>query len=210
VIEDAAQAHGAYYQDSRAGSIGDAAAFSFYPGKNLGALGDGGAVMTNDSALADMVRMLANYGCNTKYYSLYKGFNSRLDELQATALQVKLSRLDADNERRREVARIYSEEIQNPLVQVPYHGEVDCSVFHIYPLLCECREELQQFLAERGVQTLIHYPVPPHKQEAYSELNGAELPVTEYITAHELSLPISPVMTDDEARYVVQMVNDFQ
>ncbi len=210
VIEDAAQAHGAYYQDSRAGSIGDAAAFSFYPGKNLGALGDGGAVLTNDSALADHVHMLANYGCSTKYYSLYKGFNSRLDELQATALQVKLPRLDADNEQRRVIARIYSEEIQNPLVQVPYHGDVECSVFHIYPLLCECREDLQQYLSEQGIQTLIHYPVPPHKQEAYSELDAPDLPVTEYITAHELSLPISPVMSPDEARYVVQAINDFQ
>ena len=209
VIEDAAQAHGACYQGRRAGNLGDAAAFSFYPGKNLGALGDGGAVTTHDAELAKVVRALANYGSSAKYVFPYKGINSRLDEVQAAVLRHKLARLDADNERRRHVAERYMEGICHPLVALPEWREREGHVFHIFAVRCARRDALQAHLAGQGVQTLIHYPVPPHKQEAYREWNSRSYPVTERIHREELSLPISPVMTEEEVDIVVNAVNCF-
>jgi dTDP-4-amino-4,6-dideoxygalactose transaminase len=207
VLEDCAQSHGASYMGHRAGALGDAAAFSFYPGKNLGALGDAGAVTTDDEQLARTVRTLAFYGSEKKYVNQYKGLNSRLDEIQAAVLKVKLPRLDEDNKRRQEVAARYLQEINNPNVQLPH--TVRNHVFHIFPVLCVRRDALQQHLAEQGIQTVVHYPIPPHKQQAYAEWNTCSYPVTERIHREELSLPISPVMTSEEVESVVQAVNSF-
>lgn len=209
VVEDCAQAHGALYKGTRVGALGDAAAFSFYPGKNLGALGDGGAVVTGDRLLARTVRMLANYGSRQKYVNQYKGINSRLDELQAAVLCVKLSRLDADNDRRRQIARRYIRQMNNPLVQMPEVHSWLGHVFHVFTVRCQHRDALQKHLAEQGIQTLIHYPIPPHRQEAYREWSHLSFPVTERIHSEILSLPISPVMTDDEVQCVIDAVNGF-
>lgn len=209
LIEDNAQAHGCRYKGRRTGSLGHAAAHSFYPGKNLGALGDGGAVTTDDSTLAATIRSLANYGSSRKYVFKYKGRNSRLDEIQAAVLRAKLPHLDADNMKRREIARIYLDRINNPLVKLPDFEDPDANVLHIFPILTENRDQLQKFLAENGVQTLIHYPIPPHKQECYAEWNNLSFPLTEQIAAQELSLPISPVMTAEEAIKVAELINLF-
>ena len=210
VVEDAAQAHGALYQGRRAGHLGDAAGFSFYPGKNLGAIGDAGCVTTDDDQLAETVRMMGNYGCSEKYVNRYKGMNSRTDELQAAVLRVKLPRLDEDNARRRELARMYSEGIQNPLITLPAMPKDPTEhVFYVYPIRCPAREQLQKYLAENGVQTLIHYPIPPHKQEAFGEWNERRLPVTERIHREILSLPISPLMTDCQVQRIVKVLNAF-
>lgn len=209
VIEDAAQAHGAVYKGRRTGNLGDAAAFSFYPGKNLGALGDGGAVVTNDAELAKVVRALANYGSSVKYVFPYKGINSRLDEVQAAVLHHKLPRLDADNECRRRIAERYMAGIRNPLVALPEWREREGHVFHIFAIRCKQRDALQAYLAEQGIQTLIHYPVPPHKQEAYREWNDRSYPITERIHREELSLPVSPVMAEAEADAVIDAINRF-
>ena len=210
VIEDCAQAHGALYKGARVGALADAAAFSFYPGKNLGALGDGGAVVTSDRQLARTVRTLANYGSREKYVNQYLGMNSRLDELQAAALNVKLRRLDADNDRRRQIARRYIKQMNNPLVQMPCVHTWLGHVFHLFTVRCERRDELQKYLSSRGIQTLIHYPIPPHKQEAYSEWNYLLLPITERIHSQILSIPISPVMTDEEVKEIIESVNSFK
>lgn len=215
LIEDNAQAHGCMYVDPegvrrRTGSLGDAAGHSFYPGKNLGALGDGGAVTTDDKMLADTIRILANYGSERKYVFKYCGYNSRLDELQAAILRAKLPHLDDDNNRRRHIARLYIDNISNPEITTPTVENFDSHVFHIFPILCNHREELQNYLSENGVQTLIHYPVPPHKQECYKEWNNLNLPVSESIHQRELSLPISPVMTDQEAMTVISLLNRFR
>ena len=210
IVEDCAQAHGALYKGARVGALGDAAAFSFYPGKNLGALGDGGAVVTGDRLLARTVRTLANYGSREKYVHQTKGLNSRLDEVQATVLRVKLARLDADNDRRRQIARRYIKQISNPLVRTPQVRSWLGHVFHVFTVRCEYRDELQQYLSAQGIQTLIHYPTPPHKQEAYKEWNHLSLPVTERIHREILSLPISPVMTDEEVQQVIDAVNSFR
>ena len=207
VVEDAAQAHGAIYNGKRTGSLGDAAGFSFYPAKNLGALGDGGAVTTNDESLAAMVRSIANYGSSAKYVHLYKGINSRLDELQAAVLRLKLSRLDADNERRRLIASQYMTHIQNTQLTLPRVDDWQQHVFHIFPIFSSCRDRLQTFLAEEGIQTQIHYPIPPHKQEALTEYAALSLPVTEQIHREELSLPMSPLMTVEEVAYVIAAIN---
>lgn len=209
VVEDCAQAHGALYKGARAGALGNAAAFSFYPGKNLGALGDGGAVVTDDRLLARTVRTLANYGSQEKYVNRYKGINSRLDELQAAVLNVKLARLDADNDRRRQIARRYIRQMNNPHVQMPKVHSWLRHVFHLFTVRCERRDELQKHLAAQGIQTLIHYPIPPHKQEAYREWEHLSFPVTERIHREILSIPISPVMTDDEVQRVIDAVNSF-
>lgn len=219
LIEDNAQAHGCLYGDRRTGSLGIAAAHSFYPGKNLGALGDGGAVTTSDRGLAETVRTLANYGSSEKYIFRYRGRNSRLDEIQAAVLDVKLSYLDEDNEKRRQIGRIYFNGITNPEVVLPgkdlYFSQdpdkkapVD-NVYHIFPILTDHRDSLQAYLKRNGVQTLIHYPVPPHLQECYKDWAPLSLPVTESIHDRELSLPISPVMTAGEARRVVDLINSF-
>ena len=211
LVEDNAQAHGCKHTDgSITGSIGDAAGHSFYPGKNLGALGDGGAVTTNDKVLADTVRTLANYGSSKKYVFKYTGRNSRMDEIQAAVLDVKLRHLDEDNDARRIIADIYYKGIKNPLVTLPARLEDAQNVYHLFPLFCEYRDELQEHLKQQGVQTLIHYPIPPHKQECYSQWNQLSLPVTEKIHSRELSLPISPVMTADEAHEVVRVINAFR
>lgn len=212
LLEDNAQAHGCLYtggqaEPRRTGSLGLAAAHSFYPGKNLGALGDGGAVTTDDTALADMVRVLANYGSSRKYVFRYCGRNSRLDEIQAAALDVKLRHLDEDNDRRRRIARIYIDGIRHPDVTVPEVPDMRSHVFHIFPVLSPRRDGLRDHLAARGVETLIHYPIPPHRQECYAGWAGLSLPVTEMIHARELSLPMSPAMTEEEAREVVEKIN---
>lgn len=211
LVEDNAQAHGCQYiKGIRTGSIGDAAGHSFYPGKNLGALGDGGAVTTSDEALADCVRALANYGSQQKYAFKYCGRNSRLDEIQAAMLDVKLRHLDSDNQRRQEVAHYYYDHIQNPLISLPRRLDDLQNVYHIFPILCSKRDQLQQYLTENGIQTLIHYPIPPHQQACYKEWNNRCLPVTEKIHQQELSLPISPVLTDEEVQRIVHALNSFR
>lgn len=209
VVEDAAQSHGAVYHGKRTGNLGDAAGFSFYPAKNLGALGDGGAVTTNDQQLAAMIRSIANYGSSAKYVHLCKGINSRLDELQAAVLRLKLARLDVDNERRRNIACRYLDGIKNPLLTLPSVDDWKQHVFHIFPVFSSCRDRLQAFLAAEGIQAQIHYPIPPHKQEAFIEYSSLSLPVTERIHREELSLPMSPLMTDEEVDTVIAALNRF-
>ncbi len=209
VIEDAAQGHGAQYQGRRTGNLGDAAGFSFYPGKNLGCLGDGGCVTTSDEVLAAKVRAIANYGSDRKYHHIYKGTNSRLDELQAAVLDVKLPHLDADNARRREIAAYYRKHIQNPLIVLPQTYEETAHVWHIFAVRCPRRDDLQTYLKEQGIETLIHYPTPPHHQGAYAEWKDCSYPISEQIHREELSLPMSPVMTDEEVKKVVAACNQF-
>lgn len=211
LVEDNAQAHGCRYSDGRrTGSLGDAAGHSFYPGKNLGALGDGGAVTCNDPQLADTVRALANYGSQRKYVFKYTGRNSRLDEIQAAVLDVKLRHLDECNQIRQAIANIYYEGINNPLITLPAHLDDHQNVYHLFPVFCERRDEFQEYLMQNGIQTLIHYPIPPHKQECYRQWNHLSLPITEKIHQEELSLPIGPAMSHDEAREVVRIVNAFE
>ncbi|MCM1028440.1 MAG: DegT/DnrJ/EryC1/StrS family aminotransferase [Alloprevotella sp.] len=212
LIEDNAQAHGCRYGHRLTGSLGDAAGHSFYPGKNLGALGDGGIVTTSDPLLASTVRALANYGSSRKYVCPYRGRNSRLDELQAAFLSVKLPHLDDDNARRRLIAAQYHAEINNPLVTLPAPpAEQHENVWHIFPILAEKRDGLMAHMASRGVESLIHYPIPPHRQVCYAAEPWARrcLPVTDLIHSHELSLPISPAMTKEQIRAVIDAVNSF-
>ena len=209
LVEDNAQAHGCRFRDRRTGSLGHAAGHSFYPGKNLGAFGDAGAVTTDDKELADCIRALANYGSQKKYVFKYKGKNSRLDEIHAAVLDVKLRYLDEDNKHRQMIAKYYYEFINNSLIKLPVRLDDENNVYHIYPLLCERRDELQRYLTENGIQTLIHYPIPPHKQECYKEWNDISLPITEQIHNQELSLPISPVTSMEEAALVVERINNF-
>lgn len=210
LVEDNAQAHGCKYTDGRlTGSIGDAAGHSFYPGKNLGALGDGGAVTTNDPELAAAVRALANYGSQKKYVFKYTGRNSRLDEIQAAVLDVKLKYLVEDNAHRKEVAHYYYEHISNPLIKLPDLIPDGQNVYHLFPVFCEKRDELHDYLEANGVGTVIHYPIPPHKQECYKEWESMSLPQTEYIADHELSLPIGPSIKKDEVAKVVALINAF-
>lgn len=228
IIEDNAQAAGAEWGSTvtgapgsgsaarRTGSLGDAAGNSFYPGKNLGALGDGGAVTTNDDELAGVVRALANYGSTKKYVNDYQGLNSRLDEMQAAVLRIKLPRLDEDNRRRRHIARQYHSLISGPGIILPMaagtgniekdHGHV----YHLFVVRHPERDRLQQYLTDNGVQTLIHYPVPPHKQRAYSHWNGKTFPLTEQIHREVISLPVSQVMEDEEYRKVAEIINNFR
>lgn len=210
VVEDCAQAHGVLYKGKkRAGNLGDAAGFSFYPGKNLGALGDAGAVTTQDGNLAARVRELANYGSSVKYVNVHKGINSRLDELHAAVLSLKLDRLDEDNDKRRKIASRYIEEIHHPDISLPFLGEPSAHVFHVFAILAKHREALQLYLRNNGVQTLIHYPIPPHRQEALKEFDNLSLSITERIHAEELSLPISPMLTEEEVSYVIEAINRF-
>jgi dTDP-4-amino-4,6-dideoxygalactose transaminase len=206
LVEDNAQAHGCKYTGGRVtGSIGDAAGHSFYPGKNLGALGDAGAITTNDDQLAAMCRALANYGSDEKYVFPYKGKNSRIDELQAAVLSVKLRYLDEDNSRRKTIARYYQENITNPNIILPHADGTD-NVYHIFPILSPQRDSLARILREKGIGTMIHYPIPPHKQKCYSEWHSLSLPITERIHAQELSLPCNQAMTDDEVEAVVEAI----
>ena len=231
LIEDNAQAHGCTFggtdvsgwcerkvvgcgnevQDSprRTGSLGSAAAHSFYPGKNLGALGDGGAVTTDDSELAEMVRTLANYGSSRKYIFPYEGRNSRLDEIQAAVLDVKLAYLDIDNECRRRLAALYIDNVRNPFITIPTEDYCSDNVFHIFPVLCNRRDELRKYLYDNGVQTVIHYPVPPHKQDCYRQMADLSLPITERIHSEELSIPCNQVLTENEINTVIGLLNSF-
>ncbi|MDL2213368.1 DegT/DnrJ/EryC1/StrS family aminotransferase [Bacteroides sp. OttesenSCG-928-E20] len=210
VVEDAAQAHGAIYMGRRAGGIGDAAAFSFYPSKNLGALGDGGAITTNDKLLAETIRALANYGSVEKHVHLYKGLNSRLDEIHSAVLSLKLQRLDADNELRRTIARRYFAEINHPFVLLPQIEHWESNVFHVFPVFCQRRDQLKSWLKEHGVNTQVHYRTPPHRQDALKEYYSENYPITEQIHREELSLPIFPGMRDDEIQQVIDAVNSFE
>lgn len=207
LIEDNAQAHGCIFHGKRTGSLGDAAGHSFYPGKNLGALGDGGAVTTDDTALSDTIRALANYGSQKKYIFKYKGINSRLDEIQAAVLRAKLPHLDDDNLRRKEIARKYMEGIANPAIMIPEIKDWDSNVFHVFPVFTDRRDELQNYLSEHGIQPLIHYPIPPHRQECYKEWSAKSFPISERLHATELSLPISPYLTSEEADTVISFLN---
>ncbi len=197
----------------RTGSLGDASGHSFYPGKNLGALGDAGAITTDNDELADVARTIANYGSKIKYQNLYKGLNSRLDEIQAAILRVKLAHLDADNHRRSEIAQYYINNIKHPEIILPsapsYPPNASGHVWHLFVIRTDKRDQVQKYLFEKEIQTMIHYPIPPHKQQAYKEWNSLSFPVTELIHDQVLSLPISPILTGDELEYVVQSVNAF-
>ena len=209
VLEDCAQAHGANIDGKKVGNWGDAAGFSFYPGKNLGALGDAGAITTNNDELAQTVKALRNYGSHKKYENLYQGINSRLDEIQAAMLRVKLDYLDQETARRREIANCYCSEITNPLIQLPEWNNDDNHVFHLFVIQTPKRDELQKYLADNGVQTVIHYPIPPHKQPAYAEWNQQVLPVTEKIHQQVLSLPIDPTMSLQQVTIITDLLNNY-
>lgn len=217
IIEDNAQAIGGIWKGKRTGSLGDAAGFSFYPGKNLGALGDGGAVTTNDDRLAEIIRPLGNYGSEQKYLNRFKGLNSRLDEIQAAFLDVKLKYLDDENASRRQIAYTYCNGILNPEIILPVTGEQVKKIpddlthtWHLFVIRSKQRDKLREFLQNKGVDTLIHYPVPPHKQKAYPEFSGLVLPITEQIHDEVLSLPISPVISESEVSSVVDTINKFK
>ncbi|MCS4300076.1 MULTISPECIES: DegT/DnrJ/EryC1/StrS family aminotransferase [Acinetobacter] len=213
VLEDSAQSHGAEIDGKKAGNWGDASGFSFYPGKNLGALGDAGAVTTNDEELAQMLRALRNYGSHEKYKNLVPGVNSRLDEIQAAMLDVKLKFLDKEIEHRRKIASLYLEKINNPLIELPLSNinaeKYQQHVWHLFVIRTEYRETLQNYLAENGVQTLIHYPIPPHKQEAYKEWNDLSYPISEKIHVEVMSLPIGPTLSLEDVEKVIQLCNYF-
>lgn len=209
IIEDSAQAHGAIYQENRTGNLGDASGFSFYPGKNLGCMGDGGAVTTTDEELFNKIKAIANYGSDRKYHHIYKGVNSRLDEIQAAVLDIKLKHLDSDNNKRREISKYYRENIKNSKIILPETYDEKSHVWHIFAVRTKNRDEFQKYLTEKGIQTIIHYPTPPHKQGAYKEWNKLSFPITEEIHNTILSLPISPVMTDSEIEKVVEVVNEY-
>lgn len=213
VLEDSAQSHGAQIQGKKAGNWGDASGFSFYPGKNLGALGDAGAVTTNDAELATMLKALRNYGSHEKYKNLVPGVNSRLDEIQAAMLDIKLKYLEQETQHRRHIADLYLNGIKNPLIQLPLK-EVNAEsylqhVWHLFVIRSNQREALQQYLLNHGVQTLIHYPIPPHKQQAYKEWNNLSYPLTEKIHQQVLSLPMSPTLSFDEAKKIIDLCNSF-
>jgi dTDP-4-amino-4,6-dideoxygalactose transaminase len=210
VIEDAAQSHGATYKGRKTGSLGDAAGFSFYPGKNLGAMGDGGAVTTDDDGLAEVLRALRNFGSEKKYINRYRGVNSRLDEIQAAILSVKLKHLDEDNNRRRKVAESYLASIRNDSVILPFVSPGCQHAWHLFVVRVKNRQAFSAYLEKNGVETVIHYPVAPHKQEAYSGWSSLSLPITETIHDEVISLPISPVLTENETNRVIEQVNNFR
>lgn len=211
LVEDNAQAHGCRFDGRRTGSLGEAAGHSFYPGKNLGALGDGGAVTTDNKELAECIRALANYGSQKKYVFKYRGRNSRLDEIQAAVLDVKLRHLDDDNHMRQQVAACYYDNIKNPLVTLPKRLPDENNVYHLFPVFCERRDELQQYLLKNGIQTLIHYPIPPHQQECYAGVwEGLSLPITEKMAKQELSLPIGPSIDTLSLQKVFDTINDYK
>lgn len=218
VIEDSAQAHGVKmkyetrgtkYEVKKSENLSDASAFSFYPGKNLGSLGDAGAVTTNDDKLAKIIHSLRNYGSETKYYNDCIGVNSRLDELQAAFLNVKLPNLNAENQQRRNSAKCYLSEIKNDKIILPFWDLSDNHVFHLFVIRTENREDLQHYLLENGIETMIHYPIPPHKQKAFKLWNNLSFPITEKIHNEVLSLPMSPVLTVDEVSFVISILNKY-
>ncbi|SDW70427.1 DegT/DnrJ/EryC1/StrS family aminotransferase [Flavobacterium degerlachei] len=211
IVEDNAQAIGATWQGIKSGNLGDAAGFSFYPGKNLGALGDAGAVSCKDEELAIAIRAIANYGSTKKYVNVFQGLNSRLDEIQAVVLTVKLKYIDEANDRRRTIAKRYCDEIQNELIVLPIPPlKPQEHVWHLFVIRNKNRNNLQNYLKNIGVETLIHYPIPPHKQHAYEEMNNLSFPITELIHDEVLSLPISPVMTNDEVSKVITALNNYK
>lgn len=209
VLEDSAQAHGASLDGKKAGNWGDASGFSFYPGKNLGALGDAGAVTTNDDELANILRALRNYGSHEKYKNLFQGVNSRLDEIQAAMLSVKLKHLDTEITHRRKVATAYLAGINNSAITLPVPHD-EAHVWHVFVIRCQQREALQQHLADQGVQTLIHYPIPPHQQQAYQEWNTHSYPISEMIHDQVMSLPMGPTITDEQVATVIAACNSFK
>ena len=214
VLEDSAQSHGAQIQGKKAGNWGHASGFSFYPGKNLGALGDAGAVTTNDAELATMLKALRNYGSHEKYKNLVPGVNSRLDEIQAAMLDVKLKYLDQETQHRRFIANLYLDGIKNPVIQLPLK-EVNAEtyeqhVWHLFVIRTNQRDALQKYLLDRGVQTLIHYPIPPHKQQAYKEWNDLSFPISEHIHSQVMSLPIGPTLSLQDAEKIVELCNQFK
>ena len=209
LMEDCAQSHGCTWNGIKTGALGDAAAHSFYPGKNLGAFGDAGAVTTNDRELAETIRALANYGSQKKYVFKYVGINSRMSELDAAVLDVKLKYLDEDNQRRQKLAAFYYEHISNPLITLPSRLKDENNVYHQFPIFCEYRDKLQEHLHTKGIQTLIHYPIPPHKQECYKDWNDRKYPITEKIHAQELSIPMNQVVSEEDACMVVDAINSF-
>ena len=212
VLEDAAQAHGARYKGQRVGALSDAAAWSFYPGKNLGALGDGGCITTNNKQIADKVRALGNYGSDYKYHHIYQGTNSRLDEMQAAFLRVKLPHLDRRNEARRRIAEAYLSGINNPLIKLPLATSEDYEhIYHVFVIRCDRRDELEKYLRDNGIGTVKHYPVPMHLQKAYEELHiqEGELPIAEEISKTVLSIPMYYGMSDEEVAYVIDSLNRF-
>ncbi len=212
IIEDAAQAHGAVRDGEMVGSSGDAAGFSFYPGKNLGALGDAGAITTNDEEISKRVRMLGNYGSISKYRHDLKGVNSRLDELQAAFLRVKLRKLGEWTAQRRELARRYYDEIENEMIYLPKYEDNGENVYHIFPIFCKKRDELKDYLKNNGIETLIHYPIPIHQQAAYKneEWYGASFPNAEYISQNELSIPLYPGLNEMEMEHIISCINSFK
>ena len=210
LMEDCAQSHGCAWKGIKTGALGDAAAHSFYPAKNLGALGDAGAVTTNDQELASVIRALANYGSPQKYIFKYVGMNSRMAETDAAVLDVKLKYLDEDNQARQKLAAYYYENIKNPLITLPKRIADENNVYHQFPIFCEKRDELQAFMKENGIQTLIHYPIPPHKQEGYKTWNNCSYPITEKIHAQELSIPMNQVLKRLEAKLIVDSLNSFR
>ncbi len=209
LIEDAAQSHGALHHGKKSGSLADAAGHSFYPGKNLGALGDGGAITTNNDELASVILALRNYGSFKKYENIYKGINSRLDELQAAFLRIKLKYLQNDNEKRNDIAGKYLMEINNPEIGLPVIESTNISVWHLFVVRVKNREAFQQYLSDNDIQTVIHYPIAPHQQLAYKEFASLSFPITEQIHKEVISLPISPIMTDEEVDYVISKVNNY-
>lgn len=210
VIEDAAQAHGAIYKGKRTGNLADAAGFSFYPGKNLGALGDGGCITTNNDELASKIRAIANYGSDRKYHHIYKGINSRLDEIQAAILDVKLAFLDEDNARRKEISKFYRTNIKNSEIILPETYDEMAHVWHIFAIRTKNRAKLQEYLEKNNIQTNIHYPTPPHKQGAYSEWMQKSYPISEKIHNEIISIPMSPVLTNEEIQKVVEVLNGYK
>ncbi|WP_077928380.1 DegT/DnrJ/EryC1/StrS family aminotransferase [Wohlfahrtiimonas populi] len=213
VLEDSAQSHGASINGIKAGNWGDASGFSFYPGKNLGALGDAGAVTTSDPELAMMIKALRNYGSHEKYKNLVPGVNSRLDEIQAAMLNVKLPYMDKEVEHRRQIAQLYLTGIKNPLIHLPLQNidaeKYDQHVWHLFVVRSEKRDELQKYLSNHGIQTLIHYPIPPHQQQAYKEWNHLSYPISEQLHTEVLSLPISPILSLEDAQKIVSICNNF-
>jgi dTDP-4-amino-4,6-dideoxygalactose transaminase len=221
IIEDNAQAIGSYYLESddfkKTGSLGDSSAFSFYPAKNLGALGDAGAVLSNDKILINAVRALSNYGSNEKYINIFKGYNSRMDEIQAAMLNVKLKFIDNENLIRSQIAEYYLSKITNPLIILPKlnsrienNHKLKSHVWHLFVVRCERRDLLQSYLNDNGIATVIHYPIPPHRQKAYAEFNHLKLPITELIHQQVLSLPLSPILDFKEVEYIVKIINSFK
>lgn len=210
ILEDASQAHGAKINGKKAGNWGDAGCFSFYPGKNLGALGDGGAVTTNNFKLANAIRIISNYGSFKKYLNFYIGFNSRLDEIQAAMLRVKIKSLDLDNKKRRKIAFLYLNGIVNPKVELPKIDKIKDHVFHLFVIKTKFREQLQKYLKKNGIQTSIHYPIPAHKQKAYKNFFNVKLPITEKISKNILSLPISPILKTKEVLKIIKLINNYK